>query len=79
MNEKERNIIEQEYEQRRLIYEQITNINNNILYLQEQNKQEIKHLKEIQFNTSFIAIIIFLYVLIRIILLITGINIINNI
>ena len=69
-----------EYIQFRNMQDKISNnlVDKNINDIYFQLEKQTEHLDNIRFNTSFIAIVIFLYILFKIICIIAGINLYNQ-
>lgn len=69
---------ESDDEYKKAVLNQMHSINMNLVELQFEVKKQKEHLNSIQFNTSFLAAIIFLIILIRIILIIAGVHTVNE-
>lgn len=69
---------ESDDEYKKAVLKQMHSINMNLVELQFEIKKQKEHLNNIQFNTSLLAVIVFLIIFIRIILIIAGVHTVNE-
>lgn len=70
------NISDEEYKKQ--VLNMLNMINMNLVDQEIKKNKEIEHLKDIQFSVNFIAIVILLSIIIKIIMVATGASVISN-